>query len=106
MSFDIYFTPPRYLPAGRMEKGEMILEAAAREVLEETGLIVTLTTLIMVECARGNWIRFVLTGDVTGGSLKTPAQADQESLQAKWIKNLDELTLRASDITHVIERAR
>ena len=26
-----------------------------------------------------------MTGDVTGGKLKTPADADSESLQAKWI---------------------
>lgn len=89
-----------------MEKGENILNAAAREVLEETGLHIKCTTLLMVECAKGSWIRFVLTGVVTGGTLKTPAQADKESLQAKWIGNLDELNLRAKDITHLIERAR
>lgn len=82
------------------------MEAAKREVLEETGLVVDMTTLVMVECASGLWIRYVLTGDVIGGTLKTPASADKESLQAKWILNLDELSLRATDITHVIERAR
>ena len=96
----------RYLPAGRIEKGETICSAAEREVLEETGLTVSLTTMLMVECARGSWIRFVLTGSVTGGDLKTPSQADKESLQAKWIFNLDELSLRAKDITHLVDRAR
>lgn len=89
-----------------MEKGETICEAAAREVLEETGLIIECTTLLMVECAGGNWIRFVLTGVVTGGTLKTPSQADEESLQAKWIANLNELTLRATDMMELIERVR
>nr|CAI5846854.1 unnamed protein product [Callosobruchus analis] len=95
-----------YLPAGRMEKNESIVAACEREVLEETGLTVHCTTLLMVETAIGSWMRFVLTGKVTGGSLKTPADADKESLQAKWVRNLDELELRAGDIMHLIEKAR
>ncbi|CAH0553058.1 unnamed protein product [Brassicogethes aeneus] len=95
-----------YLPAGRMEKQETIVMAAKREVLEETGLEIECTSLLMIECAAGFWIRFVLTGKVLGGELKTPARADQESLQAKWIANIDELELRSSDIKHLIERAR
>lgn len=89
-----------------MEKGENIVTACQREVLEETGLEVDCTTLLMVEGARGSWMRFVLTGKVVGGKLKTPAEADRESLQAKWISNMDELELRAEDIVHLIERAR
>jgi 8-oxo-dGDP phosphatase len=38
--------------------------------------------------------------------LKTPKDADSESLQAKWIKDLGELNLRANDILPIIERAR
>lgn len=89
-----------------MEKNESICEATAREVLEETGLTIKCTTLIMVELARGSWIRFVLTGVVTGGTLKTPASADKESLQAKWIRDVNELSLRATDIYELIERTR
>lgn len=89
-----------------MEKGESICEAAAREVQEETGLIFDCTTLILIECAGGSWIRFVVTGVVQGGTLKTPAQADSESLQAKWVADLNELSLRAKDITTIVERAR
>ncbi|CAG4930903.1 unnamed protein product [Colias eurytheme] len=95
-----------YLPAGRMEKDETIVQAAAREVLEETGLYCKPETLLVVETAGGTWYRFVLTGKVTGGELKTPAKADKESLQAKWISNLDEITLRANDVLHLIERAK
>ncbi|XP_017490315.1 PREDICTED: 8-oxo-dGDP phosphatase NUDT18-like [Rhagoletis zephyria] len=95
-----------YLPAGRMEKGETICEAAVREVYEETGLNVELTTLLAIEVAGGSWFRFVLTGRVTGGILKTPAQADNESLQAKWISRLSELPLRANDILNLIDIGR
>ncbi|CAG5028090.1 unnamed protein product [Parnassius apollo] len=95
-----------YLPAGRMEKGENIVQAACREVLEETGLECCPKTLLTVETAGGSWYRFVLTADVVGGELKTPAKADKESLQAKWISNLQEISLRSNDILHLIERAK
>ncbi len=54
----------------------------------------------------GSWYRFVVTGEVTGGRLKTPADADAESLQAKWVRDLAELSLRAHDIVSIIERGR
>merc|ERR1712186_108687 len=95
-----------YLPAGRMEPGEDIAEAAQREVLEETGLHFQITTLLMVESAGGSGFRFVVTGEVTGGRLKTPADADKESLQAKWISDLGELSLRANDVLTLVEKGR
>lgn len=75
-----------------------------REVLEETGLEMEPTTLLSVECASKAWFRFVLTGNVIGGQLKTPADADSESLQAKWIKDISEVNVRANDIFPIIER--
>lgn len=95
-----------YLPAGRMEKGETIVQATVREVLEETGLHCEPKTLLVIETAGGTWYRFVLTGEIVGGELKTPAKADRESLQAKWISNLQEITLRSNDILHLIEKAQ
>ncbi|KAK7063054.1 putative Nudix hydrolase [Halocaridina rubra] len=95
-----------YLPAGRMEEGETIEEAARREVLEETGMETEITTLLMVESASGSWFRFVVTGNVIGGTLKTPANADQESLQAKWVEDFGELSLRGNDIYPLIQRAK
>lgn len=43
---------------------------------------------------------------MSGGALKTVAEADSESLQAKWIDDLNELSLRAVDIIPIVERAR
>merc|ERR1719411_1828684 len=95
-----------YLPAGRMEPGEDIYEAAQREVLEETGMHFEPSTLLVVESAGGSWYRFVVTGGVSGGRLKTPADADAESLQAKWIGDLAELSLRANDVVALVDRGR
>lgn len=93
-----------YLPAGRIEEGETIEQAAQREVLEETGLVVEITTLLTVETAGGSWYRFVVTGNVVGGELKTVA--DSESLQAQWIANAEEMPLRSQDVLGLISYAR
>ncbi|KAF7998314.1 hypothetical protein HCN44_009712 [Aphidius gifuensis] len=95
-----------YLPAGRVEPNENLIDAVKREVLEETGLFMEAKTLIMVECASGSWFRFVMTGNVIGGKLKTIEQADDESLQASWIKNIEQLELRSSDILPLIQRCK
>lgn len=55
-----------YLPAGRMEQNETIVEAVKREVQEETGLECEPYTLLSVEERGPRWIRFVFLARVTG----------------------------------------
>lgn len=97
-----------YLPAGRMEANETIVEAVKREVEEESGLTFEPEAVIAVECPSFRWIRVTLAGKVTGGSLKTTAQADKESLQAGWFsqQEMATLNLRARDILPLIEVGR
>ena len=38
--------------------------------------------------------------------MKQPADADKESLQAKWISDLGELSLRANDVVTLVEKGR
>lgn len=55
-----------YLPAGRMEAGETIVEAMQREVKEEAGLLCEPVTLLSVEERGASWIRFVFLARPTG----------------------------------------
>nr|XP_020025409.1 8-oxo-dGDP phosphatase NUDT18 [Castor canadensis] len=95
-----------YLPAGRMEPGETIIEAMQREVKEEAGLHCEPVTLLSVEERGPAWIRFVFLARPTGGTLKTSKEADAESLQAGWFPRVSLPTpLRAHDVLHVIDLA-
>ena len=68
------------LPGGHIDPGESVAEATAREVLEETGLVIRLGRLIgvysspnfLVEYKDGNKAQFVFTcvaGEVIGGEM-------------------------------------
>lgn len=95
-----------YLPAGRMEPGETIVEALQREVKEEAGLHCEPLTLLCVEERGPSWIRFVFLAQPTGGVLKTSKEADAESLQACWYPRTSLATpLRAQDILPLVELA-
>ncbi|KAM4836963.1 8-oxo-dGDP phosphatase NUDT18 isoform 2-T2 [Thomomys bottae] len=95
-----------YLPAGRMEPGETIVEAMRREVKEEAGLLCDPVTLLSVEERGPAWIRFVFLARPTGGTLKTSKEADAESLQAGWYPRLSlPSPLRARDVLYVVELA-
>ncbi|CAM4714468.1 unnamed protein product [Leuciscus chuanchicus] len=73
-----------YLPAGRMEDGETIVEALKREVKEEAGIDCQPITLLQIQERGPNWVRFTFLAEKTGGSLKKPEQENAESLQAQW----------------------
>ncbi|XP_060712494.1 8-oxo-dGDP phosphatase NUDT18 [Hemiscyllium ocellatum] len=94
-----------YLPAGRIEQKESIVQAVKREVLEETGLECEPSTLLSVEERGPRWIRFVFMATVTGGTLKSTSESDAESLQAKWWDRVSPLPLRARDILNLISLA-
>ncbi|KAK7087337.1 8-oxo-dGDP phosphatase NUDT18-like [Littorina saxatilis] len=98
-----------YLPAGRLERNETLVEGAKREVKEEAGLDCDIVTLLHVHFGCARWMRLSFFGVVTGGQLKTLAEADEESLQAEFydvsaILN-GEVELRAGDIIPPIQQA-
>ncbi|XP_039180145.1 8-oxo-dGDP phosphatase NUDT18 [Crotalus tigris] len=95
-----------YLPAGRMEPRETVVEAVRREVQEETGLQCRPLTLLAVEERGPAWIRFVFLARPTGGTLKSLQQADAESLQALWWdRESPALPLRSRDILPLMDLA-
>lgn len=95
-----------YIPAGRVEKGEALEDAIKREVLEESGFIFQPTTLLKVESSLATWYRFVYTGNIIGGELKTVSKADQESIQAAYMADLSKLDLRSKDCLNLIQLGR
>ena len=50
-----------YLPAGKMEPGEDIVEAAVREVKEETGLEFEVTSLLLGEFLYFSTMEFLVS---------------------------------------------
>ncbi|MGX6443901.1 NUDIX hydrolase [Neobacillus sp. K501] len=77
-------------PSGRIEYGEDILDAARREVKEETSLDVKLnrTTGVynFISSTNSQVILFHFTGEVTGGSLNL---VEDEITDSKWVKVKD-----------------
>ncbi len=97
-----------YLPAGRVEPGERIFEAAHRETMEEAGIPIELTGVLKVQHtivpAVGARVRVILTARPRDA---TPPKsvADEESLQAAWVslEGLGQVRLRGQEVKEIIE---
>lgn len=81
-----------YLPAGRADPGETLVEAARRETLEEAGIPIEVDGLIRVEHSpspTGARVRALLTAHPTDDT-PPKSHADEHSLSARWV-TLEEL---------------
>jgi phosphatase NudJ len=84
-----------YAPAGGLEAGESIAEAAIRETMEEAGVAVAPTGIVRVdqewhaaEDGLAGWWRFVLRARPIG-PLEPKSFADEHSLEARWVHPSD-----------------
>jgi phosphatase NudJ len=96
-----------YLPAGRAEPGETLLEAALRETLEETGVRIVLEGLLKLQHTPSiamTRVRAIFLGRPAGDP--TPrTTANEHSLEARWVTlaELAEIPLRGDEVRRVFE---
>src|SRR4051794_33095094 len=97
-----------YAPAGGLEAGESIREAAIRETQEEAGILVEPTSLLRVEqqwfaseAGEGPvaWWRYILRARPVG-SLTPKQSPDRHSLEARWVRPeaIGQLSLRHPEV--------
>jgi phosphatase NudJ len=95
-----------YLPAGRVEPGESLGDAALRETLEETGVRVRLDGVLRVEhapSASGARVRVFFTASPLDD--RPPRTApNEESLGAAWVAlgELDGYRLRGEEVREIL----
>jgi phosphatase NudJ len=95
------------IPGGRVEPGEQLVDAAIREVLEETGVPIHIDGVLRVEhtpSETGARVRVLFTGSPIDDT-EPKTQADEESLGAAWL-TLDEIRdrpLRGAELRVLLE---
>jgi phosphatase NudJ len=102
-----------YAPAGRLEPGETIVEAAVRETMEEAGVRVVPTSILRVDqqwfpeegTGLSSWWRFVLAARPASAEITPKSWPDEHSLEARWLA-LDEiaaLPLRHPEVIDLLQ---
>jgi phosphatase NudJ len=95
-----------YLPAGRVEPGESLTDAARREAIEETGIPVELEGILEVQhTPHPNGYSRVRVIFLARPAEEIPpkSEADDESLGAAWVtlEELQRLPLRGDEVVRL-----
>lgn len=96
-----------YLPGGRVEPGERLVEAARREALEETGIPVVIEGVLRVEhtpLSEGAARCRVLFAARPENDTPPKSAPDEDSLGAAWVtlEELDRLALRGAEVKRIL----
>jgi 8-oxo-dGTP pyrophosphatase MutT (NUDIX family) len=99
-----------YLPAGRVEPGESLADAAVRETLEEAGIPIVLEGILRFEHAvrpDGSARQRVFFVARPEDDTPPKSRPDEFSLGAAWVSldELDQLPLRGEEVRAVLEYA-
>lgn len=97
-----------YLPAGRVEPGETIEQAAVRETLEEAGIPVVLDGILRIEHSPrvdGHARMRVIFHAHPADDTPPKAEPDEESLGAGWFlpAQMDALPLRGNEVLRLVQ---
>jgi len=96
-----------YLPAGRVEPGETLAEAAVRETFEESGLQVTLDGLLRLEhtpLPHHTRVRAIFSGRASDDD-EPRSTPNEHTLQARFVtlEEMDALPIRGRDVRPLFE---
>jgi phosphatase NudJ len=97
-----------YLPAGRVEPGERLVEAARREALEETGIPVVLEGILRIEhtpMREGTARCRVIFVARPENDAPPKSKPDKESLEAAWVslEEIGKLPLRGPEVAQLLK---
>ncbi len=102
-----------YAPAGGIEPGETIREAAIRETMEEAGVLVEPVDIIRIdqewhpgEGGLTSWWRFIVRARVVG-SITPKRYPDHHTLEARWVRpdRIAEYPLRHREVHELVALA-
>lgn len=93
-----------YLPAGRVEPGEMLIEGAIRETLEESGVKVKLDGIVRFEHSptlNATRVRVIFHAHPVGGNVGPT----EDSLNARFVtlEELKSLPMRGEEVQRIFE---